>query len=94
MIGFDQTFNNQMVVLSGERYPSTEIQHLIDVISNQESLYLYKTPAMMMADLDTRLSAVEKLPEKNIYNAWNKLIKIYNIPGSLIDLQIIDLYIL
>lgn len=35
VIGFDKTQNYQMVVLSGEHYPSTEAQHLIDVIASQ-----------------------------------------------------------
>ncbi len=32
-----------------------------------------------------------KLPESNISEAWQRLIKIYNMPGSIIGLKIIDL---
>ncbi|MDA0902617.1 MAG: cell division protein FtsQ/DivIB, partial [Proteobacteria bacterium] len=32
-----------------------------------------------------------KLPEDNISSAWTKLVKLYNMPGSLIDLKVIDL---
>lgn len=32
-----------------------------------------------------------KLPESNINNAWQNLIKIYNMPGSILGLKVIDL---
>ncbi len=34
-----------------------------------------------------------KLPERNINEAWQRLIKIYNTPGSIVGLKIIDLRI-
>ena len=34
-----------------------------------------------------------KLPEANISSAWQRLIKIYNIPGSIVGLKVIDLRI-
>lgn len=34
-----------------------------------------------------------KLPENNISDAWRSLIKIYNMPGSIVGLKIIDLRI-
>lgn len=34
-----------------------------------------------------------KLPESNISEAWQRLIKIYNMPGSILGLKIIDLRI-
>jgi cell division septal protein FtsQ len=34
-----------------------------------------------------------KLPENDIANAWQNLIKIYNMPGSIIGLKVIDLRI-
>lgn len=34
-----------------------------------------------------------KLPESNISDAWNRLIKIYNMPGSIMGLNVIDLRI-
>lgn len=42
---------------------------------------------------DIRLSdgLLVKLPESNISNAWHNLIKIYNMPGSTIGLNVIDL---
>lgn len=35
-----------------------------------------------------------KLPENNISDAWRRLIKIYNMPGSILGLKVIDLRIL
>lgn len=44
---------------------------------------------------DIRLSdgILVKLPESNISDAWDKLIQIYNLPGSTIGLKVIDLRI-
>ncbi len=35
-----------------------------------------------------------KLPENNISEAWRRLIKIYNMPGSIVGLKVIDLRVL
>lgn len=79
--------------------------NLIDVISNQASLYLYKTPAMMMAELNHRLAAVSESAEKNIRLRKFKqgeelriglrfLIRETGVPGTLADLShLADIYL-
>jgi [glutamine synthetase] adenylyltransferase / [glutamine synthetase]-adenylyl-L-tyrosine phosphorylase len=85
--------------------PLIKQPNLIDVISNQESLYLYKTPAMMMEELSTRLSAVSENSEKNICLRQFKqgeelriglrfMIHETDIPGTLADLShLADIYL-
>ena len=79
--------------------------NLIDVISNQESLYRYKTPAMMMEELKNRMAAVPDLPGKNICLRQFKqgeelriglrfLIHETDVPGTLADLShLADIYL-
>jgi [glutamine synthetase] adenylyltransferase / [glutamine synthetase]-adenylyl-L-tyrosine phosphorylase len=79
--------------------------NLIDVISNQESLYLYKTPAMMMEELNIRMSAVSEPSEKNICLRQFKqgeelriglrfMIHETDVPGTLADLSnLADIYL-
>ena len=79
--------------------------NLIDVISNQESLYLYKTPAMMLEELNTRMSAVSEHSEKNICLRQFKqseelriglrfMIHETDVPGTLADLShLADIYL-
>ena len=79
--------------------------NLIDVISNQESLYLYKTPAMMAEELDARMSAVREHSEKNICLRRFKqgeefriglrfMIHETDVPGTLADLShLADIYL-
>jgi glutamate-ammonia-ligase adenylyltransferase len=79
--------------------------NLIDVISNQESLYLYKTPAMMMEELNARMSAVSEHSEKNICLRQFKqgeelriglrfMIHETDVPGTLADLShLADIYL-
>jgi len=79
--------------------------NLIDVISNQESLYLYKTPAMMMEELNARMSTVSEYSEKNLCLRQFKqgeelriglrfMIHETDIPGTLADLShLADIYL-
>ena len=79
--------------------------NLIDVISNQESLYRYKPPAMMMEELKNRMAAVPDLPGKNICLRQFKqgeelriglrfLIHETDVPGTLADLShLADIYL-
>jgi glutamate-ammonia-ligase adenylyltransferase len=79
--------------------------NLIDVISNQESLYLYKTPAMMMEELNSRMSAISEPSEKNICLRQFKrseelriglrfMIHETDVPGTLADLShLADIYL-
>ena len=79
--------------------------NLIDVISNQESLYLYKTPAMMMDELSNRISLIPECPEKNIVLRQFKqgeefriglrfMIHETDVPGTLADLShLADIYL-
>ena len=79
--------------------------NLIDVIANQESLYLYKTPAMMLEELNARLSAVSEYSQKNICLRLFKqseelriglrfMIHETDVPGTLADLShLADIYL-
>ena len=79
--------------------------NLIDVISNQESLYQYRTPAMMMEDLEDRMSGLTDLSEKNICLRKFKqgeefriglrfMIHETDVPGTLEDLShLADIYL-
>ena len=79
--------------------------NLIDVISNQESLYLYKTPAMMVKELSARMSAVLEHSAKNICLRQFKqgeefriglrfMIHETDVPGTLADLShLADIYL-
>jgi [glutamine synthetase] adenylyltransferase / [glutamine synthetase]-adenylyl-L-tyrosine phosphorylase len=79
--------------------------NLIDVISNQESLYLYKTPAMMLEELNVRMSAISEHSGKNICLRQFKqseelriglrfMIHETDIPGTLADLSYLaDIYL-
>lgn len=79
--------------------------NLMDVITNQESLYHYRTPATMMKDLNVRLSAVKELSEKNITLRKFKqgeelriglrfMIHETDVPGTLEDLShLADIYL-
>ena len=79
--------------------------NLMDVITNQESLYHYRTPAMMMKDLNARMSAVEGISEKNTTLRKFKqgeelriglrfMIHETDVPGTLEDLShLADIYL-
>ncbi len=79
--------------------------NLIDVISNQESLYLFKTPAMMVEELSSRMSGISSLSEKNICLRKFKqgeelriglrfMIRETDVPGTLADLShLADIYL-
>jgi glutamate-ammonia-ligase adenylyltransferase len=79
--------------------------NLMDVITNQESLYHYRTPATMMKDLNARLSAVEEISEKNTTLRKFKqgeelriglrfMIHETDVPGTLEDLShLADIYL-
>jgi glutamate-ammonia-ligase adenylyltransferase len=79
--------------------------NLIDVVTNQESLYQYKTPAMMMRELSARLSSVTEHSEKNICLRQFKqgeelriglrfMIHETDVPGTLADLShLADIYL-
>ncbi|MCZ6541452.1 MAG: bifunctional [glutamate--ammonia ligase]-adenylyl-L-tyrosine phosphorylase/[glutamate--ammonia-ligase] adenylyltransferase [Nitrospinae bacterium] len=79
--------------------------NLIDVISNHESLYLYKTPAMMREELKNRMVVIPELSERNICLRKFKqgeelriglrfLIHETDVPGTLEDLShLADIYL-
>lgn len=79
--------------------------NLIDIISNQESLYLYKTQAMILEELDIRMSAISERSEKNICLRQFKqgeelriglrfMIHETDVPGTLADLShLADVYL-
>jgi len=79
--------------------------NLIDVISNQESLYLYKTPAMMIEELSARMSVISEPSERNICLRKFKqgeefriglrfMIHETDVPGTLADLShLADIYL-
>jgi len=79
--------------------------NLIDVVTNQESLYQYKTPAMMAEELNSRISVISERSEKNICLRQFKqgeelriglrfMIRETDVPGTLADLShLADIYL-
>ncbi|MDH5762766.1 MAG: bifunctional [glutamate--ammonia ligase]-adenylyl-L-tyrosine phosphorylase/[glutamate--ammonia-ligase] adenylyltransferase [Nitrospinota bacterium] len=79
--------------------------NLIDVITNQESLYRYKTPVMMKEELKIRMAGLSDVPQKNICLRQFKqgeelriglrfLINETDVPGTLADLShLADIYL-
>jgi cell division protein FtsQ len=90
-----EEFKN-MVILSGKN-ANFNAKSLINIFAaNPElSARVYSATWVSNRRWDIRFESglLIKLPEKNISDAWNSLIKIYNMPGSILGLKIIDLRI-
>ncbi len=85
-----------MVILSGKN-ANFNAKSLINIFAADPDLsaQVYSATWVSNRRWDIRFESglLIKLPEKNISNAWNSLIKIYNMPGSILGLKIIDLRI-
>ena len=85
-----------MVILSGKG-ANLHAQSLFNIFTIDPNLSANVYSATWIGDRrwDIRLEngLLIKLPENNISNAWRRLIKIYNMPGSIMGLKILDLRI-
>lgn len=86
----------KMVVLSGQG-ANINARSLFNIfaIDSVLSQQVYSATWVGNRRWDIRLDngLLIKLPENNIAGAWNNLIKIYNLPGSLDGIKVIDLRI-
>jgi len=86
----------RMVVLSGQG-ANINARSLFNIfaIDSVLSQKVYSATWVGNRRWDIRLDngLLIKLPENNIAGAWNNLIKIYNLPGSLDGIKVIDLRI-
>lgn len=97
LIPFEDTEEfKHMVILSGSgANKNARSLFNIFVIDPQLSTNVYSATWVGNRRWDVRFEngLLIKLPEANISKAWQRLIKIYNTPGSVIGLKIIDLRI-
>jgi cell division protein FtsQ len=88
---------NHMVVLSGKN-ANMHAKSLFNIFAIDANLSSQVYSATWVSDRrwDIRFEngLIIKLPEDNISGAWQHLMKIYNMPGSIIGLKIIDLRLL
>ncbi len=90
-----EEFKN-MVILSGYNANlNTRSLFNIFAVDAEFGKNIYSATWISDRRWDIRLEngIIIKLPEKDISEAWNNLIKIYNMSGSVIGLQVIDLRI-
>ncbi len=83
-----------LVIISGDE-ANINVTSLFNIfaIDPKLSSEVYSATWLGGRRWDIRLNSglLIKLPERNIGDAWNKLIKIYNMQGSLLELKVIDL---
>lgn len=87
---------NDLIVLAGENaYKNVRSLFNILSIDPQISQHIYSANWVgnRRWDLGFENGLVVKLPATNIDDAWERLVKIYNMPGSTIGLKAIDLRI-
>jgi cell division protein FtsQ len=84
----------KMLILSGVD-ANLNVKSLFNILAIDEilSTRVYSATWVGRRRWDIRLDSgvLIKLPENNISSAWQKLIKIYNLPGSFENIKIIDL---
>lgn len=84
----------QMVILSGKG-ANKHAKSLFNIFASDPNLSanVYSATWVSSRRWDIRFEngLIIKLPESNISEAWQRLIKIYNLPGSIVGLKIIDL---
>lgn len=92
----DITEFDDLVIISGDE-ANIHVNSLFNIfaIDPKLSSEVYSATWLGGRRWDIRLNSglLIKLPESNIGDAWNKLIKIYNMQGSLLELKVIDLRI-
>jgi cell division septal protein FtsQ len=86
-----------MVLLSGLG-ANTNAKSLFNIFTADENLSknVYSATWVSNRRWDIRFEngLLIKLPENNISDAWRRLIKIYNMPGSIVGLKVIDLRVM
>lgn len=90
-----EEFRN-MVILSGKG-ANTRAKSLFNIFAVDanlsENVYSATWTGSRRWDIRFNNGLLIKLPETNISDAWHSLLKIYNMPGSIVGLKIIDLRI-
>lgn len=88
-------FNDLIVLAGDDAYRNVKSLFNILAIDPEISQHIYSANWVGNRRWDLRFESglLVKLPASNISNAWNSLIKIYNMPGSLTGLKVIDLRI-
>jgi cell division protein FtsQ len=87
---------NDLIILAGiDAYKNVKSLFNILAIDPNISQHIYSATWVGNRRWDVRFESdlLVKLPANNISSAWSNLIKIYNMPGSLIGLKTIDLRI-
>lgn len=83
-----------LLILSGKG-ATNHVKSLFNIFAIDPKLSSHVYSATWVGDRrwDIRLDdgLLVKLPESNISDAWNGLLKIYNMPGSTLGLSVIDL---
>ncbi len=91
-----EEFKN-MVILSGIG-ANVNAKSLFNIFTADENLSANVYSATWVSnrrwDIRFENGLLIKLPENNISDAWRRLIKIYNMPGSIVGLKVIDLRVL
>ncbi|MBP7709780.1 MAG: cell division protein FtsQ/DivIB [Rickettsiales bacterium] len=86
-----------MVILSGIG-ANIHAKSLFNIFTADENLSANVYSATWVSnrrwDIRFENGLLIKLPENNISDAWRRLIKIYNMPGSIVGLKVIDLRVL
>jgi len=92
----DQEEFQHMVILSGKG-ANNHAKSLFNIFASDPNLSanVYSATWVSSRRWDIRFDngLLIKLPENNISEAWQRLIKIYNMPGSIVGLKNIDLRI-
>jgi cell division septal protein FtsQ len=83
-----------LVILSGKK-ANENVKSLFNILAVNPSLnsniYSANWVGNRRWDIRFENGLIVKLPENDIGKAWEKLLKIYSLPGSMIDLNMIDL---
>ncbi len=91
-----EEFKN-MVILSGKN-ANLHARSLFNIFTADTNLSANVYSATWVSnrrwDIRFENGLLIKLPENNISDAWHSLIKIYNTPGSIVGLKVIDLRVL
>lgn len=82
-----------LLILAGKN-ANIKVRELFDILAIDQkvgrNIYSATWIGLRRWDIGFKNNLLVKLPEENAPQAWKKLIKIYNMPGSLIDLKLID----
>lgn len=85
-----------MVILSGKE-ANKNVKSLFNILAINpginSNIYSASWVGKRRWDIRFEDGLIVKLPENDINKAWEKLLKIYSLPGSTIDLNMIDLRI-